>query len=177
MPLQPVPLTYSNPSHTLFSYLGSNICAPDGAYTATRAVNIGLNHWSFAPDFALTWLATPRTQASLQGIMEFNAQNDATKYKSGTAVSFDYGLDHMPFEAYKRFHVGIGGYACQQFTDDTVNGKVFNNGNRGRVVSIGPQLRFDWRMGGIVAKWQKEFAVENRTAADRFWIQFAVPIF
>ena len=175
--LQPVLLTYSNPAHTFFSYVGTNIWVPDGAYTVTHAVNTGLNHWSFAPDFALTWLATPRIQASLQGIMEFNAQNDANKYKGGTAISFDYGLDYRPFEAYPRFHAGVGGYGYQQFTDDTVNGRVFRNGNRGRVVAIGPQFRFDWKMGGIVAKWQKEFAVENRSAGDRFWIQFAVPIF
>ena len=175
--IQPLYINYSNPSHTFFSYIGTDIWAPDGAYSVNHAVNTGLNHWSFGPEAAITWLASKRIQLSLQSIIEINTQNDATKYKGGTAISFDYGVDYMPVERYDRFHVGIGGYAYQQFTDDTLNGRVYNNGNRGRVIAIGPQIRYDWKLGGIVAKWQKEFAVENRSAGDRFWIQFAVPLF
>lgn len=175
--LQPLYLSYANPSHTLFAYAGPDIWVPDGEYNVRHAVNTGLNHWSFGPEAGVTWFPTSRIQTSLQGIMEFNTQNDATKYKSGTAISFDYSLDYQPLAQFTKFHVGVGGYAYQQFTDDTVNGRVFNNGNRGRVIAIGPQIRYDWKLGGIVAKWQKEFAVENRPAGDRFWIQFAVPIF
>lgn len=175
--IEPLYVSYANPAHTFFSYLGTNIWAPDGEYNVHHVVNTGLNHWSFGPEAAITWFPTKRVQLSLQSIIEINTQNDATKYKGGTAISFDYGVDYVPFERFDRLHVGVGGYAYQQFTDDTVNGRVFNNGNRGRVVAIGPQIRYDWMHGGIIAKWQKEFAVENRTAGDRFWIQFAVPIF
>ncbi len=175
--LQPLFLTYSNPAHTFFAYFGPSIYVPDGAYDVHHAINIGLNHWGFAPDAALTWFPTPRIAFSLETVIEFNAQNDATKYKSGNAFSFEYGLEYQPFENYKRFHVGINGYGYQQFTDDTVNGQIFRNGNRGRTYAIGPQFRYDWKLGGIAIKYQREFAVENRTSGDRFWIQFAVPIF
>ena len=175
--LQPLYLSYTNPSHTFFSYLGPNIWVQDGTYSVNHAVNIALNHWSFGPEAGITWFPTKRVQVSLQSIAEFNTQNDATKYKSGAAISFDYGLDYQPLVQFDRFHVGVGGYAYQQVTDDRVNGRVYNNGNRGRAFAIGPQIRYDWRLGGIVFKWQKEFAVENRTAGDRFWIQFAVPLF
>ncbi len=175
--LQPLFLTYAHPARNFFSYFGPSIYIPDGSYSKGHAVNIGLNHWGIAPDAAITWFPTPRIQVSLEGVVEFNAQNDATKYKGGDAVSFDFGLDYQPLEAYKRFHVGINGYAYQQFTDDTLNGRVFRGGNRGRTIALGPQFRYDWKLGGIVIKYQREFAVQNRTSGDRFWIQFAVPIF
>jgi hypothetical protein len=175
--LQPLYVSYTSPGHTFFSYVGSDIWVPDGAYNVHHAVNVGQNHWSYGPEAALTWLATPRIQLSLQGIAEFASQNNATKYRNGSAISFDYGADYSPLPQHERFHVGIGGYAYQQFSDDTVNGRVFRNGNRGRVVAIGPQLRYDWKQGGIILKYQREFAVQNRTAGDRFWVQFAVPIF
>lgn len=175
--LQPLYVSYDNPAHTFFSYFGSNIWVPDGEYNVNHAVNTGLNRWSFGPEAAVTWFPNKRLQLSLQSIMEFNTQNNATKYKGGDAISFDYGVDYMPLERFNHFFAGIGGYAYQQFTDDTVNGRVFRNGNRGRTIAIGPQFRYNWERGGIIFKWQKEFAVQNRSVGDRFWIQFAVPIF
>ena len=174
--LQPLYINFQTVDHTFFASLGvMDIWVPDGHFIRQAAVNTGINYLSYGPELDLTWFATQRLQLSLAAQLEFSAKDNATDYHSGATIDFDYGVDYAPF-GNRAYHVGVGGYAYQQFTDDTLGGVVYNGGNRGRVIAIGPQLRYDWKMGGVIVKWQHEFAVENRTKGDAFWLQFAVPL-
>ena len=175
--LQPLILGYNSPDHTLFAWVDSDIWVPTGQYNTHSLYNLGLNRVEVSPSFAVTWFPSQRIQASLFGTFEMPFKNPATQYLSGKSVDFDYALDYQPVPSWKRFHIGVGGYAFQQVTPDRVNGALYNDGNYGRVVAIGPQIRYDWKMGGIAVKWQHEFAAENRTQGDQFWVQFAIPVF
>ena len=175
--LQPIILGYNSPDHTLFAWVDADIWLPTGQFSTKDLFNIGLNRVEVAPSAAVTWFPNQRIQASLFATFEIPFKDRATQYLSGKSIDFDYGLDYQPVSRWKRFHVGVGGYAFQQVTPDRINGALYNGGNYGRVVAIGPQLRYDWPMGGIVLKWQHEFAAENRTQGDVIWLQTAVPLF
>ena len=175
--LQPLILGYNSPDHTLFAWVDADIWLPTGQFSTKDLFNVGLNRLEVAPSAAVTWFPNQRIQASLFSTFEIPFKDGATNYLSGKSIAFDYGLDYQPVSEWKRFHVGVGGYAFQQVSPDKVDGALFNGGNYGRVVAIGPQFRYDWKMGGIVLKWQHEFAAENRTQGDVIWLQTAVPLF
>ena len=175
--LQPLILGYNSPDHKLFAWVDADLWLPTGQYNTSRLYNLGLNRLEVAPSFAVTWFPSDRIQLSLFGSYEIPFKNPATHYLSGQSVDFDYGLDYQPVPAWKRFHIGIGGYAFQQVTADRVDGALYNGGNYGRVLAIGPQVRYDWAMGGIALKWQHEFAAENRTEGEQVWLQFSIPVF
>lgn len=175
--LQPIILGYNSPDHTLFTWIDTDLWLPTGQFSTKDLFNVGLNRLEVAPSATVTWFPSQRIQASLFATFEIPFKDPATQYLSGKSIDFDYGLDYQPVSQWKRFHVGVGGYAFQQVTPDRINGALYNNGNYGRVVAIGPQIRYDWPMGGIVLKWQHEFAAENRTEGDTIWLQTAVPLF
>ena len=175
--LQPIILGYNSPDHTLFAWVDADLWLPTGQFSTKDLFNVGLNRLEVAPSAAVTWFPNQRIQASLFATFEIPFKDSATQYLSGKSIAFDYGLDYQPVSQWKRFHVGVGGYAFQQVTPDRINGALYNDGNYGRVVAIGPQLRYDWPMGGIALKWQHEFAAENRTQGDVIWLQTAVPLF
>jgi len=155
---------------------GSDIWVPNGQYDRRDIANAGLNYWSFGLEQAVTWTPSPALEASVNLITTFRTRNGATRYQSGNDFVLDYDvgyrpdLTHMP-----QLQLAVQGYAYTQWTDDSIDGHVVNGGNRGRAFAIGPQVRYDIGHGGIVLKWQHEFAVKNRPDGERFWLQFAVP--
>ncbi len=175
--LQPIILGYNSPDHALFAWIDADLWVPTGQFSTKDLFNVGLNRLEVAPSAAVTWFPNQRIQASLFATLEMPFKDPATDYLSGKSIDIDYGLDYQPVSEWKRFHVGVGGYAFQQVSPDKVNGVLYNDGNYGRVIAIGPQIRYDWKMGGIVLKWQHEFAAENRTQGDTIWLQTAVPLF
>ena len=174
--LQPAYLGYVNPAHTVFTYAGLDVFLPTADYNVRNIVNLGNNYYTFSPNGAVTWFATPRLQASVEIQAEAHTLNTATNYQSGASVNFDNSVEYAPFLSVPKLHFGLQGYYFQQVTDDRLDGRVYRDGYRGRAFAAGPQIRYDWTGGGITAKWQHEFAVENRTKGDRFWIQFALPV-
>ena len=175
--LQPIIIGYNSPDHTLFAWVDNDIWVPNGQYATKDLFNIGLNRLELSPSATVTWFPSERIQASLFATFEIPFKNHADGYLSGKSIDIDYGLDYQPVADWKRFHVGVGGYAFQQVTPDRVNGVIFNNGNYGRVLAIGPQIRYDWKMGGVALKWQHEFDAENRSEGDVVWLQASVPLF
>lgn len=172
--LQPLLLT------TAFGELnvlaGIDVSLPTGRFSTDRLVNPGLNYVTVSPQFALTWLPTKQVELSLYSNVGFNAENTTTNYQSGHYFDVDYAAGYRPVRSLPALQVSVVGYLFEQFTDDTVNGRRFRDGNRGRVFAIGPQIRYQiGRRGGIVLKWQNEMDVENRPVGNRFQLQFAVP--
>jgi len=161
-----------------FNFLtGFNVWAPTGNYSKNNALNPSLNYATFAPEFALTYHPNDRFMANVDTVILFNTENPTTHYHSGSAINFDFQAGYRPLDTYKSLQLGFSGYYFAQFTDDISSGTpVAGGGNRGRVLGIGPQARFDFTGGGIIFKWQKEFFVMNRPEGNRFWCQFALKL-
>jgi hypothetical protein len=176
--LNAVPLYVSKDFGTFNVLAGFDIWAPTGNYNKSLVVNESLNYATFAPEVALTYHPNDRFMANIDAIAMFNTEDPTTRYFSGSAINFDYQAGYRLFDNFKALQVGFSGYYFAQFTGDLSDGvPVAGGGNRGRVLGIGPQVRFDLPTGGgIIFKWQKEMAVMNRPEGDRFWCQFALKL-
>lgn len=175
--LAPIYFTYMNPTGTFFAYGGPELSVPTGEYDKNSLANNGLNYYSFSPTINFTWLFAPRWEASIAFYSEFNTKNKDTDYRSGTSVMSDFNLAYRPFVDSQRWKFAIQGYALKQLTDDRQYGEAVNDGNRGQVFAVGPQVSYDIAngLGGIVVKYQKEFGAENRSQGNRFWFEFTAP--
>lgn len=176
-------LSYHTPDERLFLYFGMDLYAPTGDYDKNDLVSAGKNYWSFDPSLNLTYRATDKLSLNSAIYTEFNTENDATDYQSGDSIDIDYSFDYRPFrdQSTDNFvqHLGFGinGYFLQQFTDDEINGhSVDPDGHRARAFGIGPQVVYHTRFGGVALKWQHDLAVENRSAGDSVWLEFALPL-
>lgn len=175
--LEPLYLTYHNDKHNFFAYGGVDIFAPTGAYKAGRLANLGQNYWTFSPDIFLTWLPNKRTEISVAAVAEFNTTNKATGYHSGSAVNVDYSFHYAPFKTLPHLRFAAQGFYHKQVQDDKIGGAAVPGGFRGQVFAIGPQVEYDiMPRGGILFKFQREFAVENRPRGSKFWIEFTLPL-
>jgi len=173
---EPAYLGWVNIDHTVFIYAGIDFYLPTGRFNPAYLVNPGLNYFTFAPSAAITWFATPKLQLSLKTLSEFHTENESTHYHSGTTIDFDYSAEYAFFDAFPGIHLGVQGYYLKQLTNDTLNGITYLDGNRVEAFAIGPQVRFDWKGGGVAVKWQHELEVKNGTRGDKFWMQFSIPL-
>ncbi|CAN0627577.1 putative MetA-pathway of phenol degradation [Burkholderia multivorans] len=173
--LQPLILSYKNPSHTFFIFFSPEFSAPTGSYQANRMVNTGVNYWTVQPSVGITWYPSPRWELSANLQTEFHAPNKETHYHSGDLSSIDWLVG---YDVTKKVQLGVQGYYLKQFTDDTINGQsVPGGGFRGQAASIGPQFRYEWGPGaGFILKYEHEFAVRNRPQGDRLWAEVAFPL-
>jgi hypothetical protein len=152
---------------------------PTGHYNQNSLINTGSNFWTFAPSGGITYRPTKRLELTAWSITEINTTNHATHYHSGSDFDVDFGSTWRPFHAPGLTNLGFGvqGYYYKQYGNDTVNGVLHDNGYKGQEFGLGPQIRFNWPFGGILFKYQHAMAVENRPKGDKFWIEFAVPLF
>lgn len=174
--ISPLYLGYSTPDARWHTLLGMDIYAPLGEYDRNRMANHGLNYWTFAPIFFMTWLPDPRWEVSSTLQASFNTRNTDTHYRSGNSVSIEGVVGYRPSESMPALRVAAQGWASVQYTDDQLNGRNIPD-NRGRAFALGPQIAYDIgrQGGGIVLKWQKEFGVRNRSRGHLLWLQFAIP--
>jgi hypothetical protein len=149
---------------------GINFVLPTGEYDLARTFNPGRNYLSTVINYAFTWLPTRDTEVSASTFYLLNRENPDTGYRSGRELAMDYGLGYGPASGWQ---VGAAGYLYKQVSDDKVRNGAVNvpDGNRGQVVAVGPFLRRYGRGWGFTLKWQREYAVENRVAGDRWMLQ------
>lgn len=163
------PLLLGWASPTVHQMAGVDIFIPTGKYDASRLFNPGRNYWSFGPWYGITAYPLPNLETSAKIIYLVNQENDSTNYRSGNEINIDYNI---AYNFSKTLQVGINGYVYKQVSDDTLNGHAVNgNGNRGQVFSFGPTIKYQTPSWGVVAKWQHEEAVENRSRGNRIWFQ------
>lgn len=173
--LEPLMLGYTNSSNTLFAFFSPSFAVPSGAYSANRIANTGTNTYAFLPYLSVTWFPRPAWEISTTTLVETNSPDHATHYHSGAVAVLDYLVG---YSVNQRLQLGVQGTFLKQFTDDTQDGvKVGSDGFRGQAVAIGPQLRYMWGpASGIVVKYQREFAVRNRSQGNKLWVQFSFPL-
>ena len=149
---------------------GLDIYLPTGTYNKDRLLNIGRNYYTLEPVVGVTYLADNGFELSGKFMYDVNFKNSDTEYTSGQEFHFDYTIG---YHIDKAWAVGIGGYYYYQTTDDEQRGvTVGTDGNKGRVLAVGPQAAYNYKNMSFTLKWQKEFEAKNRPQGDNFWFKF-----
>lgn len=147
---------------------GLDITLPTGRYDSKeRFANIGRNYFSLEPLFVVTYLSDSGFEATGKFMFDYNYKNMDHDYKSGNEFHVDYTIS----QKFGDFTAGIGGYYYKQVSDDR-GALAPANGNRGRAIAAGPQLKYDYQGMSFIGKWQHEFVAENRAQGDKFWLTF-----
>jgi len=147
---------------------------PGASYSKTDILNVGQHNAALAPVGAFTWLphqGKSELSSRYEYIVNFN--NQATGYRSGREFIWEYaGMQNIN----KALAVGGSGYYYQQTSDDLLNGLAVPGGDRGRVLAVGPQLRYHVGRAELILKFQRESLVENRTRGNALWMQVGIPL-
>lgn len=156
-------------------YYGMDVFTPGWSYSKTALVNIGQHNYATAPVAAFTWLPDRgRTELSSKFLYIVNYTNPATNYRSGNEFSWEFdGMRSVT----KSLAVGVNGFYYQQTTNDTVSGLEYLDGNRGRTVQFGPEIRYHFKHYAAALKYEKDFLTANRPAGNSLWLQFGIPLF
>jgi hypothetical protein len=174
--LTPLYLTYN--TDKLHVEIGPSLFIPAGNYNARDLANPTVNYYAYQQELFVTYFPQKTLELSAATVIDVNAENPDTNYRSGAFISVDWGVNWAPITSRPNLFFGLGGYYINQFTDDEINGvKVGPDGFRLKRAAIGPQLVYYFSpKAGIAAKYQREFETENGPEGDRFWIQFVTPI-
>jgi hypothetical protein len=155
-------------------WYGLDVDTPGLSYNKNDLVNIGQHYFSTVPVGAFTYLPNHgRTEMSSRLQYLVNYTNWATNYRSGNEFTWEYAAMQ---NVTKRLAIGANGYLYQQTTDDRQNGVTFGDGNRGRDLALGPQIRCHVAHVVLILKYQKDTLVQNRTHGNAFWFEVGVPI-
>ncbi len=172
--LVPVSVTYRQGD--LHWFYEADFFSPGAAYKATDVLNIGQHNLALAPVAGLTYLphkGAAEVSSRLSYIV--NGPDGATGYHSGNEFLWEYTADRA--FAHDRFAAGVNGDYCQQTTEDTLHGVAYQNGFKGRVLQIGPQVRFPMgKGGGFAFKYYRDTLVQNRPRGNAFWFQISIPV-
>ncbi len=160
------------PSPGLFVNGRLELQLPTGSYKAERLINTGSNHWTASPAVAFTWIGPSGLELSSNIQINFHGKNKDTQYQSGVEYQHEFAIgQHVG-----PWTFGIGGYLNQQLSDDKVNGSKFQDGNRSRVMALGPAISFfdlgsDWPV--FWAHVYKEFGARNRSQGTQVAVRAA----
>ncbi|MBL4733060.1 MAG: transporter [Rhizobiaceae bacterium] len=166
--LMPLMLNYNvNPELNLNFRIAAY--APTGSYEVGRLANTGKNFWTIEPTAALMYLGKNGFEASVFAGIDFNSENTATNYKSGTQAHIDGTIaQHFPLMG-GLAGIGVSGYYYQQITDDSGSGATLG-AFRARSIGFGPAISFIKKVDGIdflsELKWLHETSTENRLEGD-----------
>lgn len=152
--------------------IGLDTVIPTGQYSKTNIANLGRNYWTFEPIIGGTYLSDGGFETSIKLHYDFNTKNMDTNYISGQ----EFHTDFTVAQKVKDFSLGVGGYYYQQVTNDKQNGaKVGDDGNKGRVLGIGPQIKYDYKNMMFVLTYATETMVKNKPDGNKFWFKFFIP--
>lgn len=148
---------------------------PGAVYSKSQALDIGQHNYAAGPAGGFTYLGDQQKfeiSTRIQYVMNF--RNGDTGYRSGNEFTQEYAVLRA---LSKRINVGVNGYYYQQTTNDWQHGAPVNgDGNRGRDLAIGPQVRI--RLGqnaGLALKFEHDTLVENKPRGDAIWLQIGLP--
>ena len=143
-----------------------------GSWSQSNIVNLGNNHKAVEPIFAFSYIDPKGLNADMRIGYSFNQKNKATDYRSGDDFHFDYSVG---WGLGPKWVLGVGGYYYQQVKNDRQGGVELAS-SKTRAMSIGPALKYDSGTGWIfTVKWEKEFAVRNKTQGSALQIKAILP--
>jgi hypothetical protein len=150
---------------------------PIGAYSASKAANMGFNRWAFDAHGLLTWL-DPTSGLEASGIagFTFNGENPDTDYKTGTEFHIEYALmKHFS----KQFSTGLIGFHYDQVTGDSGAGATLGS-FKGRTTAIGAAINYNTQIRSIPVatsfRWYHELDTTNRLEGDSLYFQTTIPL-
>ena len=149
--------------------------APTGDYEAGRLANTGKNFWTIEPTLALMYLGQNNgREASLFIGADFNEENSATNYKSGTQVHLDGTLSqHFPALG-GLAGIGMSAFYYKQVTADSGDGATLGD-FEGKTVGIGPVVSYASKVAShdvvVELKWLHETDTEKRLEGDILWLK------
>lgn len=167
--LQLYPLMIQWQRGSSFINASLQIQAPTGEYDKNRAFNPGTNHWSVGPTVGFTHITPGGLEVSSNVELDFNSPNPDTHYRSGTEFKHEFAIgQHVG-----AYTLGLGGYWYRQLTDDT-GPTAAANGNRARVMALGPAISFfQPGLPGVWFHFYKEFEARNRSTGYATAIRIA----
>lgn len=170
--IEPVAIAYSHGDwHWWYAV---DLLPPSLSYNKNAWLNIGQHNFAYAPAGAFTYLPKHGSAEFSSKFLYFiNSTDPATNYRSGREFLWEY--DVMK-KINKHLTIGANGFWYQQLTDDRQNGLVVGDGNRGRDVGIGPQVKYQFGRYVFAAKYEKDTLVQNRLIGNSFWLQFGMPL-
>ncbi len=149
--------------------------APTGSYEVGRFANSGKNYWTIEPTVAFMYFGTKNgRELSLFTGIDFNTENEATQYKSGTQFHVEGTLaQHFPIPG-GLAGLGASAFYYKQISDDSGDGATFG-GFRAQDAGIGPVVSYITKVGGkdLIAelKWLHEFDVRRRLEGDTVFLK------
>jgi hypothetical protein len=161
--------------NALHWYYEGDVYLPGAAYAKSDVLNIGQHNYAVAPVAAFTWL--PRQGAwEVSSKYEYivNFRDAATNYRSGNEFTWEYVAMK---QVSHRAALGLNGYLYQQTTGDVESGAIVGDGNLGRDLALGPEVRISpLGQSAIVFKYFRDTMVENKPAGNAFWFQMGLPL-
>lgn len=155
-------------------YYGFDYFTPGLSYGKNQLINIGQHYVAYTPSAAFTYLPH-RGSLELSSRFQyfFDGPDSATLYQSGREFLWEYdGMKRIG----RRLSVGGNGFFYRQVSNDLQNGLIVGDGNRGRDLALGPEIRCHLGPFALIAKYQKDMLVENRPIGSTFWLQFGMPL-
>jgi len=155
-------------------WYGLDAYTPGFGYHKGDEINIGQHNFATVPVGAFTYLPRRgRIEASSRFQYIINYTDPATHYRSGAEFTWEYaGMLNVT----KKLALGANGYLYQQATDDLLNKVIYADGNRGRDLAIGPEIRYHLGHVALIAKYQRDTEVQNRPRGNAFWLEMGVPL-
>ncbi len=173
--LYPFMLGWTNASDMKYD-VRLGIYAPSGDYTVGKLANTGRNYWTFEPAVSWSWLSTKiGTEVTLFAGLDFNTENTATDYKSGTSFHLDGTVaQHLPIGSFGIIGVGANAFFYDQISGDSGTGAKLGS-FEGRTAGVGPVVSFIKKMGNTdlaaELKWLPELNVNKRLKGDTVWFK------
>lgn len=155
-------------------WYGVDVYTPAPGFSKSDPLNIGQHNWAAAPSGAFSYVPRhAQTEISSKFQYIVNATDAATNYRSGNEFVWEFdGMQNVT----KKLAIGTNGFYYQQTTNDLQNGLTAGDGNRGRDLGFGPELRYHMGRAALILKYERDFLVENRPAGNSFWFQLGLPI-
>jgi hypothetical protein len=141
---------------------------PVGDYDKDEMANLGRNYYTIEPIVGFTYISDGGFEVSSKIMYDFNTENTDTDYQTGQEFHFDY---FVGYHFNKSWIAGIDGYYYKQMTDDKLDGDTVED-NKGQVFSYGPAVQYQYKNMSLLAQYQMETAVKNRSEGDKFWLKF-----
>jgi hypothetical protein len=154
------------------------IYAPTGDYDKGHLANPGRNYWTFEPTLSFSWLSTKiGTEFTIFGAMDFNTENQATDYQSGTSFHIDGTVaQHLPLFG-GIAGAGAEGFVYEQITGDSGSGATLGD-FEGHTYGVGPVVSYAHKIGKVdfagEVKWLPEVDVQKRLKGDYIWVKLGL---
>ncbi|SFV05624.1 SphA family protein [Pseudoduganella namucuonensis] len=165
----PVILQWTSPGW--FQFAALQVQPPTGSYDKNSLINPGTGHWTWSPTYAFTHIGATGFEVSSAIQVNLSARNRHTGYRSGAEWQQEFALGQHAGP----YTVGLGGYFYRQFTDDRAAGLA--NGNRARVLALGPAINFFSPGSKLPIVWLhafKEFGARNRSQGTQVALRAAM---